>query len=807
MHTRTTQNRILAVVCLLAAWILALPALAQDAPKAKKTNRLAKETSPYLLLHAHNPVDWYPWGPEAFELAKKEGKPIFLSVGYSSCYWCHVMERESFKDEAIAKIMNERFVCVKVDREERPDVDQIYMAALQALQGGGGGWPMSMFLTTDGRPFFGGTYFPPRDGPNGEGFPKLLERVYTAWRDHRPELERDADNLTAAVRRSLAGSPLRRKSPLSNEMLIECRAALAERFDPDFGGFGYDPDRPKRPKFPEPVNMEFLLDQHRRLPGRVEGDPRLKGPLPLFMVTSTLDHLARGGIRDQIAGGYHRYSTERSWNVPHFEKMLYDNAQLAAVLVKSYEATNDERWKREADDTFAFIARSLTAPDGSFYSALDAETDGEEGAYYLWTTSQAKKLLGDDYDLFARMYGLDREPNFDKGRYVLNQPQEIEAKAKALSAPVDEILSRLAPLKARMLAAREKRPSPLRDEKILTSWNGLMIAAYAEGFRVFKNEAYRRSAERAADFLLTNHRTADGRLLRTSRTGSRAKLDAYLEDYAFLAHGLLRLHAATGDSKRLEQAKSLLDRMVADFQDAKEGGFYYTANGHESLFARPKDPYDSALPSGNSVAIRALIALSSATGEPSYRQLAGKALDAFSPVFAQSPLASPLMLVGLGEYLDGEKTPKTASATSEGGGANARAVVSARAKVNDLAKIESGGELDVVLTVSIAKGWHLYANPIDVENLKPTSVVLDRGAPASLVRVEYPKGERKVLAGSTEKVPVYEGEIAVTVRLRLNADADLKGLSLPLRLKYQACDDRSCLAPATLEIPVKLGEG
>jgi uncharacterized protein YyaL (SSP411 family) len=783
---------------------LVLPALAQEAAKPKKANRLAKETSPYLLLHAHNPVDWYPWGPEAFEKAKKEGKPIFLSVGYSSCYWCHVMERESFMDEGIAKTLNERFVSIKVDREERPDVDQIYMAALQALSGGGG-WPMSMFLTPDGRPFFGGTYFPPRDRQEGTGFSTLLERVYVAWRDHRPELERDADTLTKAARRALAGSPLNRKVPISKEILTECRAALAERYDPDFGGFGYDPDRPKRPKFPEPVNMVFLLDQHRRQPGRVAGDARYKGPLPLFMVFSTLDHLARGGIRDQIAGGYHRYSTERNWNIPHFEKMLYDNAQLASLLVSAYEATSDDRWEREADDTFAFVARSLTAPDGSFYSALDAETDGEEGAYYLWTRAQAKKVLGADYDDFARVYGLDREPNFENGRHVLFQPTELEVAAKALDIAPTELLKRLKPLRAKMLAAREKRPAPLRDEKILTAWNGLMIAACSDGFRVFKNDAYRVAAERAADFLWTHHRKPDGRFLRTSRAGTPAKLDAYLEDYAFLAFGLLRLHDATGDAKRLEQAKTLVDRMITDFEDTKEGGFFYTAEGHESLFARPKDPYDNALPSGNSVAIRALLAIAKATGELRYRQIAGKALDAFSPVLAQSPLAAPLMLVGVGEYLDGEAGANLAQPSSAAGTSAKSNIVSARGAVAGDAKVEPRAEVDVKLTVTIADGWHLYANPIDTENLKPTTVVLGREAPATLLRVDYPKGERKRLAGSTGELAVYESEIVITARVRLSAEAKGPSMSLPFVIRYQACNDRACLAPATLEIPVQLG--
>src|SRR5579864_1429740 len=339
---------------------------------AKHRNRLAKETSPYLLLHAGNPVDWYPWGPEAFAKAKAESKPIFLSIGYSSCYWCHVMERESFSDAAIAKVLNDHFVCIKVDREERPDVDQVYMSALQAF-GNGGGWPMSMFLTPNGRPFFGGTYYPPTDTNGREGFTGLLERVWTAWRDHRPELERDADRTAEFVRRASAIATARGKVALSHALAAAGVSQLAEQFDPMYGGFGFAPDQPRRPKFPEPSNLVFLLDQNHRTASVL-----LKPSEPLRMVLSTLDHMARGGIRDRLAGGYHRYSTERSWTVPHFEKMLYDNAQLATVHLLAYEATGDVRWRREAESIFAFVARTLTAPEGAFYSSLDAETNGEE---------------------------------------------------------------------------------------------------------------------------------------------------------------------------------------------------------------------------------------------------------------------------------------------------------------------------------------------------------------------------------------------------------------------------------------------
>jgi uncharacterized protein YyaL (SSP411 family) len=805
-----------ALAAVVGVWVLvagpAVGARAEDGPKgkadktARPANRLAKETSPYLLLHAHNPVDWYPWGPEAFAKAKKEDRPIFLSVGYSSCYWCHVMERECFMDEAIAKKLNARFVCIKVDREERPDVDQVYMAALQAFSGGGGGWPMSIVMTPDGRPFFGGTYFPPAPRDGLPGFPQILDTVADAWRDHRAELEKDADNLTEAVRRSLARAA-RRRVPLARALAAEGRAALAEQFDPDFGGFGYNPDRPRRPKFPEPVNLVFLLDQHRRYPDR-SGPPgviaaRLKGPEPLSMVITTLDHMARGGIRDHLAGGYHRYSTDRSWTVPHFEKMLYDNAQVASAQLLAFEATHDDRWRREAESIFAFVARTMTSPEGAFYSALDAETEGDEGGYYVWTRAQVARLLGDgdDVRLFARVYGLDRDPNFEGDRYVLREPRPRKDVAAALDTTPEAIEARLAPLRAKLLAARDKRPAPLRDEKILTSWNALMIAAYADGFRVLKEPRYRRAAESAADYLLAKHRAPDGRLLRTSR-GGQAKLAAYLEDYAFLADALLRLHIATGDPERLAQARALADRMVADFADAKGGGFYYTAEGHESLLARPKDPYDNALPSGNSVAIRLLVALAKATGETRYLDVAGRALDAFGAALADNPGAAPLMLVGLDEYLDAR--PQAAREPNASAGdpkKDGRDVLAAEAALARGAAVAPGREVDVHVTLTIKPGWHLSANPSGSDTLKPTALALAPDSAAELVKVDYPKGASKTLAG--EALSVYEGNITLAARVRLPADA--RGPStLDFRIRYQACDDRACLAPAVLPVSLKL---
>jgi uncharacterized protein YyaL (SSP411 family) len=810
----TAMRRPTALSISAGSWILALALLpgcggsrAEDEPKAqaRPANRLARETSPYLLLHAHNPVDWYPWGPEALAKAKAEGKPIFLSVGYSSCYWCHVMERESFMDEAIAKVLNESFVCIKVDREERPDVDQIYMTALQAFSGRGG-WPMSLFLTPDGRPFFGGTYFPPRSRDGMPGFAELLDVVINAWRDHRPELEKDADGLTAIVRRSSALAAGRR-APLSRAMAAACRAQLAEQFDLEFGGFGFDPDQPRRPKFPEPVNLVFLLDQHRRAgvirAGLGAGSA---GRTPLEMVLATLDHMARGGVRDHLAGGYHRYSTDRSWAVPHFEKMLYDQAQLASVHLMAFEITGDQRWRREAEATFAFVARSLTGPEGAFDSALDAEAESQEGRSYVWTPDEVKQVLGDgdDFRVFAEVYGLTGPPNFEDDRYVLLRPRPLREQAEILKTTPEALETRLAPLGIKLLAARERRPAPLRDDKVLTSWNGLMIAAYADGFRILKDDRYRRAAETAADFLLTRLRAPDGRLLRTYRAG-QAKLPAYLEDYAFLVHGLLRLHAATGDAKRLAQARELTDRMIADFADEEHGGFFYTADDHEALLARPKDLSDGALPGGNSIAIGNLVALAAATGDARYLDEAGRALDAFSAVLAQAPAGAPLMVVALDRYLDARPEAEAkakAKADPQADTPRGPVVVTGEAALAPATKVIAGREFEVVLTLTIADPWHLYANPTGTANVKPTVVTLAPEGPAVLERVDYPRGEAKALAGLTEKIPVYEGRVTITTRVGVKPDAKPGPADLIFRVRYQACDDRACLAPATLSVPL-----
>ena len=794
LHRAAMPRKVAVALALLAG---AGSALADDPTPKRPVNRLARETSPYLLHHADNPVDWFPWGPEAFAKAKAEGKPILLSIGYSACYWCHVMERESFRDQAIARTLNDKFVCIKVDREERPDVDQIYMTALQAF--GQGGWPMSMFLMPDGRPFFGGTYFPPKARDGLPAFSAVLDGVATAWRDERPEVEKAAEKLTTLARRSIAGPASAKFGPpiaLDAELADAGLAALAEQFDPEFGGFGFDPTNARRPKFPEPVNLVYLLDAHRRNPQAATKDK----PTPLAMATTTLDRMARGGIRDQLAGGYHRYATSRYWIVPHFEKMLYDNAQLASAHLLAFEATNDPRWRREAEDTFAFVARSLTAPEGGFYSSIDAETDAAEGAYYVWSREQVAEALGSNQDaeMFSQVYGLKRDPNFEENRYVLLEPRTRAEQAANLMLTPEALEAKLAPARAKLLAVRDRRPAPARDDKVLTSWNGLMIAALADGARVLKDDRHRVAADRAADFLLAKLRTPEGRLLRTHRAG-QSKLPAYLEDYAFLAHGLLRLHAASGDPARLAQARDLADRMIADFADPADGGFFFTAGDHESLLARPKDPLDGALPGANSVAIRVLVALGVATNEPRHLDEAGKALKAFAPSMARNPAGAPLMLVGLREYLDARPDADIVAAKPPA----APSVVSAKASLSKPGPVAAGSEFEVAIELDIKPGWHVYANPSGSETSIPTVATLadPDASPAASATWTYPAGKATILDPTNpESIALYEGKTKLLARVKLKPDVKPGPATIKFRVRHQACNDRACLAPANLTV-------
>ncbi len=614
----------------------------------KHTNRLAKESSPYLLQHAHNPVDWYPWGDEAIEKAKREDKMIFLSVGYAACHWCHVMERESFVDAEIAEFMNERFVCVKVDREERPDVDQIYMTAIQMISGNGG-WPMSVFLLPDTRPFWGGTYFPARDGDRGNatGFLSVMNQIHEAWTTQRSAVEQQADALTAAVKASQNPDAQPMIAGILQASLVEdVVAALLEQYDPVHGGFGTDP---KRPKFPEPSNLLFLLDRSRRPSvNQAQRDSARR------MLVKTLDGMISGAMYDHLGGGFHRYSVDGRWQIPHFEKMLYDNGQLASVYAAAYEETQRDEYRFILEGICDFALRELRAPGGAFFSAIDADSEGEEGKFYRWTEGELQWLQSTpELRGVSRVYRLRGEPNFEGDYFVPDPGSSLTEIATAQGAEFTALNERLAPARQIMLEVRSKRPRPLTDTKILTAWNGLMIAGLADAGRILQREDYTSAAVKAAVFLVRNLRGRDGRLRRSFAAGE-AKLNAYLDDYAFLASGLIALHRATGDKRLLGLAKELTDKQIELFWDDAAGGFYFTSKNHPSLIVRVKDPVDGAVPSGTSVTAENLLYLANALNDESYRTRLEQTLRSLAPLMRRAPSAAPRAAVVLAEYLDNE---------------------------------------------------------------------------------------------------------------------------------------------------------
>ncbi len=614
-----------------------------------KPNHLAKETSPYLLLHAHNPVDWYPWNEESLAKAKKENKIIFLSIGYSSCHWCHVMERESFMDEEIAAVLNKHFVCIKVDREERPDVDKIYMTALQVFNQlyrsvRGGGWPLSMFLTPVGQPFFGGTYFPARDGDRGvaTGFMTLLTRVQEVWKRDPDSIRKDGATLTRFTKLDLEGGQLPVDLKIDKKLLAAAQEQLGAQYDPKYGGFGFNPAVAQRPKFPEPSNLLFLIDRVKKT-----GSEEAKA-----MLVGTLERMALGGIRDHLGGGFHRYSVDRFWRIPHFEKMLYDNGQLATVYTEAYLLTRREDFRRVLEEMLRFVLREMTSPEGGFYSALDAESEDVEGMFYRWEKAQVQKLLtADEFKLFASVYGLDAEPNFEEHYFAPQLSRPFAETADDRKHTEAELEQQLAPIRKKLFDARARRERPLTDTKILTSWNGLMIRGFADAGRGLKDESYVAAARSAARFVLEKLRTDNGRLLRTYGQG-RAKLNAYLNDYAFFIDGLIALHRATGDGQWLAAADQLMQKQLELFWDSKSGGFFFTSDDHETLLARAKNPIDGAQPSGNSVSAQNLLFLADALGKPVYRERAKATIRSFGGLLERSPAAATRMLVAVSDLLD-----------------------------------------------------------------------------------------------------------------------------------------------------------
>jgi len=583
------------------------------ASEHKHTNRLTGSTSPYLLQHARNPVDWYPWGNDAFEKARKEDKPIFLSVGYSSCHWCHVMERESFENEEIARIMNEHFVSIKVDREERPDVDQIYMNAVQMMTGSGG-WPMSVFLTPKLKPYFGGTYFPPEGRFGLPGFRRVLLHAAALYKDHREDVDNLGEQVVAGLQDLAANASS--APPVTGQHLIDDAVGRYRKtFDPAWGGFG------QAPKFPPTAAATLLLRQYRRT-----GDAET-----LKMATVTLDHMATGGMYDQLGGGFHRYSTDREWLVPHFEKMLYDNALLAVACLDAFQVTGSPLYERTARGILDHVIRDMTDPAGGFHSALDADSEGAEGKYYVWTVGEIEEVLGsEDAAAFGRYYGLTELGNFEN-RNILHVPKFDERTEAELEK------SRHA-----LLAVRAKRVPPGKDDKILADWNGLMISAMSRGHQVLGDDRYSRTAERATGFVLAKMRP-DGHLLHSYRAG-RAHVDAFLDDYAFMLQAMIDLYEATFDPRWIEHADAIAREMTGELWDDENGGFYSTRENAPDLLVRAKTAYDGAMPAGNAVAALALMRLARLTDNKEYFAQAEKTLTFFNTTAAAAPTALARLL-------------------------------------------------------------------------------------------------------------------------------------------------------------------
>ena len=616
------------------------------------TNRLAQEKSPYLLQHAHNPVDWYPWGEEAFQTARVQNKPIFLSIGYATCHWCHVMERESFENEEIAALMNRHYVAIKVDREERPDVDRIYMTFVQATTGSGG-WPMSVWLTPELQPFFGGTYFPPENRWGHPGFGSILTQIAQAWASDRQKIEESARHVVEQLKKQVEVAPGRAGAPYDAATLESAFSIFRRTFDSSLGGFG------PAPKFPRVSVHHFLLRYYART----------KNPEALDMVLLTLREMAKGGMNDQLGGGFHRYSVDDRWRVPHFEKMLYDQAQIAISCLEAFQATGDRQYADTARRIFDYVLRDMTDAGGGFYSAEDADSAiapehpdlKGEGAFYIWSLEEIRSLVSQPAaDWFCYRYGVAAGSNVESdphgeftGKNILYQAHTVEETARHFSQPPGAVQNGIDRACGLLMAARAKRVRPLLDDKILTAWNGLMISTFAKGGAVLDDPRYAEAARRASEFVIGHlYDAPSGRLLRRYREGDAA-IPAFLDDYAMFVQGLLDLYEAQFDRRHLELAARLTEKQIELFEDTESGAFFSTSAGDHRLVLRVKEDYDGAEPSGNSVALMNLVRLARMTNRAAFAASAERTLAAFASRLALAPVAVPQMLTAC-EFLLGE---------------------------------------------------------------------------------------------------------------------------------------------------------
>ena len=726
--------------------------------KPKYTNRLILENSPYLIQHAHNPVNWYPWGEEAFAKAKKEDKPIFLSIGYSTCHWCHVMEVESFDNELMAKYLNDHFISIKVDREQLPDIDSYYMTGVM-ITTGHGGWPMSNFLMPDGKPFYGGTYFPP------EQFRQLLERISHLWKAQRQDLAASAEKVAEAIAKTNASKTSAQN--IDQKVISAAIQGILQGYD-DFQG-GFSP----APKFPNEPSLFLLLQQMER-----SHDAPLNGA-----VYHTLNAMAQGGIYDQIGGGFHRYATDNAWLTPHFEKMLYNQAHLARIYLHAYRISGDPLYARVARQTLDYVLREMKAPEGGFYSATDADSEGEEGLFFVWKKAEINSALPSDLaTLTVDLFGVSERGNFE-GRNILNLPLALDDYAKARKLELSKLFSQVDTIRDQLWQVREKKLHPLRDDKILTAWNGMMISALAEATQILNNPVYLDSAKLAAEFLWKNSRQDSGQLYRTFLNGT-ASVAAAQEDYAYLAEGLLRLFDVTGDSTWLQKAEQTTDIMLQEFWDAEQGGFFMASQSKVvPKMQRLKEVHDGAIPSGNSVALRTLVELTHRTGKSTYEDKAVATIAAFSEQIAANPSAYAYLLFGVDQLLGGEI------------GATQYAARGAVSIQGQLVPAEGEGYW-LTINLSTKPGWHINAHVPLQKELIATKVSLDDKAKGwKLEPVLYPEPLTKTLKFQQSVLALYEGKVMFKSKVKPEKSA---GKILRVKVDLQACNDQHCLAPETL---------
>ena len=754
------------------------------------TNLLIHESSPYLLQHAHNPVDWHPWGDAAFAKAKREDKPIFLSIGYSTCYWCHVMEVESFEDPEVAKVINEHFVAIKVDREERPDIDEQYMLATQLLTQRGG-WPNSVWLTPEGKPWMAGTYFPKKQ------FISVLNQLNEVWQTRRADVDKQAAAITRAAK-GISEPSLTGSSQLTPELLQQATQQLVARFDSGRGGFH------GAPKFPPHSALRLLIQQFRDT-----SDKTLLVP-----ATQTLDAMWLGGIHDHIGGGFHRYSTDTQWLLPHFEKMLCDNAQLMSIYADAFELTGQPRYRDAVADIYAWVDREMTSPQGAFYSALDSGDVGKEGEAYVWTMQRLRDTLTPaELEMFTKVYHIEPGGNFAEestgeqtGANIPHRTETFEAQAQQSGADVEELKVQLATIRAKLLSARLTWPQPHKDDKVLTSWNGLMIASLARAGRLLNEPRYSESAERAAEFILGNM-VRDGKLLRSFRDG-QAKLPGYLDDYACFTLGLVELYKATGHIRWLQQAEKFATDMIAGFEDQQSGGFFFTTHDHEELLVRSKHLGGGGnMPDPNGAALQVLVELFELTGNENFRTVSRTALQSLAPLMLRQPAASEDLLLATSHLLSSDNKPSLAgahapdspeAATSQRAGP---VLISADASKPRVAEADM---FTVTIVIEIDDGWHLYAENPDADFVQPSGVSVGANEQLTIGEIEPPKASRRRDEVLKQNLNTYSGHIEFKIPVSVNAQSPVGPTNLSITVTTQACDASRCLPMKTTQLTLPI---